>query len=91
VIEGRRPSLVILDLALEGGSGLDLLDRVRHADGLASRIDPDLPVIVLSPRVAEADRVRSFARGGRRPRLQAVVSSAGAASRRVQSIFVQVL
>jgi DNA-binding response OmpR family regulator len=31
---------VILDLALEGGSGLDLLDRVRNADGLASRIDP---------------------------------------------------
>jgi DNA-binding response OmpR family regulator len=62
-IEVRRPSLVILDLALEGGSGLELLDRVRHADGLASRIDPDLPVIVLSGRVAEADRVRSFARG----------------------------
>jgi DNA-binding response OmpR family regulator len=62
-IEVRRPSLVILDLALEGGSGLDLLDRVRHADGLASRIDPDLPIIVLSGRVAEADRVRSFARG----------------------------
>jgi DNA-binding response OmpR family regulator len=62
-IEVRRPSLVVLDLALEGGSGLDLLDRVRHADGLASRIDPDLPVIVLSGRVAEADRVRSFARG----------------------------
>jgi CheY-like chemotaxis protein len=36
-IEVRRPSLVVLDLALEGGSGLDLLDRVRHADGLASR------------------------------------------------------
>ena len=32
-------------------------------DGLASRIDPDLPVIVLTGRVAEADRVRSFARG----------------------------
>jgi PleD family two-component response regulator len=62
-IEVRQPSLVVLDLALEGGSGLDLLDRVRHADGLASRIDPDLPVIVLSGRVAEADRVRSFARG----------------------------
>jgi DNA-binding response OmpR family regulator len=62
-IEVRRPSLVVLDLALEGGSGLDLLDRVRQADGLASRIDPDLPVIVLTGRVAEADRVRSFARG----------------------------
>jgi DNA-binding response OmpR family regulator len=36
-IEVRRPSLVVLDLALEGDSGLDLLDRVRHADGLASR------------------------------------------------------
>ena len=62
-IEVRRPSLVVLDLALDGASGLDLLDRVRHADGLASRIDPDLPVIVLTGRVAEADRVRSFARG----------------------------
>jgi len=63
-IEVRRPSLVVLDLVLEGGSaGLELLDRVRHADGLASRIDPELPVIVLSGRVAEADRVRSFARG----------------------------
>src|SRR4029450_4107111 len=36
-IEVRRPHLVVLDLALEGGSGLELLDRVRHADGLASR------------------------------------------------------
>ena len=62
-IEVRRPALVVLDRALEDGSGLELLDRVRHADGLASRIDPDLPVIVLSARVAEADRVRSFARG----------------------------
>src|SRR5215203_987437 len=62
-IEVRRPSLVVLDLALEGGSGLGLLDRVRHADGLASRIDPDLPVIVLTGRVGEADRVRSFTRG----------------------------
>src|SRR3954453_22952116 len=62
-IEVRRPSLVVLDIALEGGSGLDVLDRIRHADGLASRIDPDLPVIVLSGRVGDADRVRSFARG----------------------------
>jgi CheY-like chemotaxis protein len=59
----RRPSLVLLDLALEAGSGLGLLECVRSSDGLASRIDPDLPVIVLTDRVAEADRVRSFARG----------------------------
>jgi DNA-binding response OmpR family regulator len=49
-IEVRQPALVVLDLTLEDGSGLALLDRVRAADGLASRIDPDLPVIVLSGR-----------------------------------------
>ena len=62
-IEVRQPSLVVLDLGLEDGNGLTLLDRVRAADGLASRIDQDLPVIVLSGRAGDADRVRSFARG----------------------------
>src|SRR2546430_10734949 len=63
-IEVRRPDLVVLDLMLEGaGGGLELLDRVRAADGLASRIDPALPVLVLSGRAAETDRVRGFARG----------------------------
>jgi DNA-binding response OmpR family regulator len=62
-IEVRQPSLVVLDLGLDDGNGLALLDRVRAADGLASRIDPELPVIVLSGRVGDADRVRSFARG----------------------------
>jgi DNA-binding response OmpR family regulator len=62
-IEVRQPALVVLDLGLEGTSGLVLLDRLRASDGLASRLDPDLPVIVLSGRVSDADRVRSFARG----------------------------
>jgi DNA-binding response OmpR family regulator len=62
-IEVRHPALVLLDLRLEVGSGLDVLDRIRTADGLASRIDPDLPVIVLTGRAGEADRVRSFDRG----------------------------
>ena len=62
-IEVRQPSLVVLDLAFQHGSGVDLLDRLRAADGLASRLDPDLPVIVLTGRSGGADRVRSFARG----------------------------
>ena len=63
-LEVRRPDLVLLDLALgDGPGGLDLLDRVRSADGLGSRIDPELPVIVLTGRAGEADRVRGFARG----------------------------
>src|SRR4051812_32024111 len=59
-IEVRQPSLVVLDLSLEDGSGLSLLDRVRASDGLSSRVDPELPVIVLSGRAGDADRVRSF-------------------------------
>ena len=62
-IEVRQPDLVILDLILDGGSGLHVLDRVRAADGLATLIDPDVPVLVLSGRGAEVDRVRGFARG----------------------------
>ena len=62
-IEVRQPAAVVLDLLLDDGSGLALLDRVRAADGLSSRIDPELPVIVLTGRSGEADRVRSFARG----------------------------
>jgi DNA-binding response OmpR family regulator len=63
-IEVRKPDLVLLDLALEAGtSGLDVLDRVRHADGLGTRIDPAVPVIVLTGRGSETDRVRGFARG----------------------------
>jgi CheY-like chemotaxis protein len=62
-IEVRQPALVVLDLRLEGGSGLDVLDRVRSADGLASRFDADLPVIVLTGRSGDAD----IQRGGLSP------------------------
>jgi two-component system, OmpR family, response regulator len=63
-IEVREPDVVVLDLGLENGSsGLEVLDRVRAADGLGTRIDPSLPVIVLTGRGAETDRVRGFARG----------------------------
>ena len=62
-LEVRTPQLLIIDLMLGDGSGLDVLDRVRSSDGLATRVDPDVPVIVLSGRSGVADRVRSFARG----------------------------
>src|SRR3982750_1228265 len=62
-LEIRQPDLLLLDLGLEGGSGLSVLDRLRAADPASSRMDSDLPVIILTGRAGEVDRVRGFARG----------------------------
>ena len=59
-IETGQPDLVICDV---NGDTLGLLDAVRHAEGVASRIDPDVPLIVLTRRADELARVRYFDRG----------------------------
>lgn len=61
--ETRYPDLVVLDVGLPDAPGLVLLDRIRNADGVASRVDRDLPVLLLSGRSAELDRLRGFQRG----------------------------
>jgi DNA-binding response OmpR family regulator len=63
LIETRFPDLAIVDLGLPGRDGLELLGEVRAADGVASRIDPLLPLLVLSGRVGELNRLRSFEKG----------------------------
>jgi DNA-binding response OmpR family regulator len=63
MLEYRRPDLAIVDVGLPDGSGLDLVATVRAADGLASRLDPGTPMLVLSGRAAELDRLRGFERG----------------------------
>jgi DNA-binding response OmpR family regulator len=62
-LEYRRPDLAVIDLKLPDGSGLDLIRRVREADGIASRLDPTLPLVVLSGCAGELDRLRGFERG----------------------------
>jgi DNA-binding response OmpR family regulator len=62
-IEVRRPDIVLLDVGLGDDSGLLVLDVVRAADGVAARIDRELPVIVVSGRASEVERVRGFRRG----------------------------
>jgi DNA-binding response OmpR family regulator len=57
------PDVAIVDLGLPDGDGLELLQLVREADHAASRIDPELPLLVLSGRVSELDRLRGFERG----------------------------
>lgn len=59
----NQPHLLLLDLALPDASGLDVLREIREADGIASRFDPALPVVVLSGRGADADRVRGLDAG----------------------------
>jgi DNA-binding response OmpR family regulator len=56
----KQPDLMLLDLALPDASGLDVLREIREADGIASRFDPGLPVIVLTGRGADDDRVRGL-------------------------------
>jgi DNA-binding response OmpR family regulator len=62
-LETKFPDLAILDVGLPDGSGLDVVRRVRASDGLASRIDRDLPMLMLSGRCGETDRVRAFEAG----------------------------
>ena len=57
------PDLAILDLGLPDRDGLDLIEAVRASDRVASRIDPELPIVVLSGRAGELDRIRGFDHG----------------------------
>jgi DNA-binding response OmpR family regulator len=63
LLETKFPDLAIVDVGLPDASGLDVVRRVRAADGAASAIDPDLPLIVLSGRCGEVDRLRAFDHG----------------------------
>jgi DNA-binding response OmpR family regulator len=63
LLETRYPDLALVDIGLPDGSGFDLISRVREADGIASRVDPHTPCIVLSGRGGELDRVRGFDKG----------------------------
>ncbi len=59
----KQPDLMVLDLCLPDAAGIDVLRELRAADGASDRLDPELPVIVLSGRGSDADRVRGFAAG----------------------------
>jgi DNA-binding response OmpR family regulator len=63
LLQMKECDLLLLDVMLPDASGYEMCRRLREADGLAQRIDPDLPVIFLTARSADADRVRGFERG----------------------------
>ena len=57
------PDLLLLDIRLPDASGLDVLREIRASVGPTGRFDPVLPVIVLSGRSTDVDRVRGFSEG----------------------------
>jgi DNA-binding response OmpR family regulator len=59
----NHPDLLLLDLSLPDASGLDVLREIRTTDGVDSRFDPLLPVIVLTGRGGDTDRVRGLDSG----------------------------
>jgi DNA-binding response OmpR family regulator len=63
LIASKFPDLAVIDLGLPDRDGFELLTRVRGSDRAAGGIAPDLPMLVLSGRAGELDRLRSFRRG----------------------------
>jgi DNA-binding response OmpR family regulator len=63
MLETKFPDVALVDVGLPDGSGLDLVRRVRAADGLASRVNPETPLLVVSGRAGELERLRAFEAG----------------------------
>lgn len=57
-VAAERPDLVVLDLMLPGFSGYEVLTEMRRRPELA-----DVPIIVLTARREEADRIKGFELG----------------------------
>jgi DNA-binding response OmpR family regulator len=63
LLEAKAPDLLLLDLGLPDASGLEVLRRLRAADGVTSRMDPATPALLLTGLAGEVDRLRGFERG----------------------------
>jgi DNA-binding response OmpR family regulator len=62
-LEYHHVDLAVVDVGLSDGSGLDVVAAVRAATGAGARLDARLPIVLLSGRAADIDRVRGFERG----------------------------
>jgi len=63
VLRETRPDVVLLDIVLPDVSGYEVCRMVREGDRVNDRWDPDIPIIMLSAKAEETDRVRGLTRG----------------------------
>jgi DNA-binding response OmpR family regulator len=63
LMETKFPDLAVIDLGLPDRDGLEVVRAVRGSDGIATRIDPNVPMIVVTGRSGEIDRLRGFENG----------------------------
>jgi DNA-binding response OmpR family regulator len=63
LLERKYPDLALIDLGLPDADGLTLIERVRAADGVATRVNPDVALVAVTGRSTELDVLRGFERG----------------------------
>jgi DNA-binding response OmpR family regulator len=61
-LKAYYPDLALLGVG-DAGEELELVRAIRAAYGELARVDPDLPVVLISGRASEIDRIRGFERG----------------------------
>lgn len=62
-LERQFPDVVVSDLALPGGGGLEIVAAVRAGEQGATRVDPQTPVLLLCDGDHGTDRIRALDRG----------------------------
>jgi len=64
MLHDQRPSLIILDIMLPGIDGFAITRSIRNAEEFAPlSADGDIPIIMLTARTGEADRISGFELG----------------------------
>lgn len=63
VLDITPPDVAVVDLCLPDRDGLEFIREVRAAVRCGAGPDPDLPMLVLSGRANEVERLRGFDRG----------------------------